>query len=62
MSFAIHNSDKQIVGFDVIGIFLTINLTLPPRMTKEEIDAFYKEMMAKFKLDDLWAMNKWIKK
>ena len=25
---------------------------LPPRMTKEEIDVFYKEMMAKFKLDD----------
>ena len=24
---------------------------LPPRMTKEEIAAFYKEMMAKFKLD-----------
>jgi hypothetical protein len=26
---------------------------LPPRMTKEEIAAFYEEMMAKFKLDDL---------
>ena len=26
---------------------------LPPRMTKEEIDAFYKEMKAKFKLDEL---------
>ena len=25
---------------------------LPPRMSKEEIDVFYKEMMAKFKLDD----------
>ena len=24
---------------------------LPPRMTKEEIAAFYEEMMAKFKLD-----------
>ena len=50
------------MGFDVIGIFLTIDLALPPRMTKEEIDAFYKEIMAKFKLDDLWPMNKWIKK
>ena len=26
---------------------------LPPRMTKEEIAAFYEEIMAKFKLDDL---------
>ena len=26
---------------------------LPPRMTKEEIDAFYKELIAKFKLDEL---------
>ena len=26
---------------------------LPPRMTKEEIDAFYREMKAKFKLDEL---------
>ena len=25
---------------------------LPPRMTQDEIDAFFKEMMAKFKLDD----------
>ena len=25
---------------------------LPPRMTKEEIDAFYIKIIAKFKLDD----------
>ena len=43
------NDEEFIVNENDDGF---IGPKLPPRMTKEEIDVFYKEMMAKFKLDD----------
>ena len=43
------STEDVVVNEDAEGF---IGPKLPPRMTKEEIAAFYNEIMAKFKLDD----------